>query len=146
MSKANLEGILPHGTVVVISMTASTTNGKPLTPQAWARVEEACKLVFELEAARRKVSSFVPISPDEAMSTLEKGPNALTHPLLRSTWSWLHHLRARVQILQYVESRMTFLAPNLSAVVGTRVATKILGVAGGLTGLSKIPACNVHVS
>ncbi|KDN40513.1 Nop domain-containing protein [Tilletiaria anomala UBC 951] len=100
MSKANLEGILPHGTIVVISMTASTTNGRPLEPKAWERVEEACQVVFDLEAARRK-------------------------------------------ILTYVESRMTLIAPNLSAVVGTRVATKLLGVAGGLTALGKIPASNI---
>lgn len=38
------------------------------------------------------------------------------------------------------------IAPNLSAVVGTEVAAKLMGVAGGLLALSKIPACNVQVS
>ncbi|KAN0063123.1 U4/U6-U5 snRNP complex subunit prp31 [Thecaphora frezii] len=102
LSRAKLEGVLPHGTVVVISMTASTTEGRPLEAKTWQRVQEACELVFELEAVRRK-------------------------------------------ILAYVESRMTFIAPNLSAVVGTRTATKLLGAAGGLEGLSKIPACNLHL-
>ncbi|EPQ28795.1 uncharacterized protein PFL1_03598 [Pseudozyma flocculosa PF-1] len=102
LSRAKLEGVLPHGTVVVISMTASTTDGRPLDAATWKRVQEACDLVFELETVRRR-------------------------------------------ILGYVESRMTFIAPNLSAVVGTRTATKLLGVAGGLEGLSKIPACNVHL-
>lgn len=37
------------------------------------------------------------------------------------------------------------LAPNLSAIVGTTVAAKLLGVAGGLNALAKMPACNVHV-
>ena len=100
MLKANLEGVLPHGTIVVISMTASTTNGRPLSKDAWDKVQEACQVVFDLEAARRK-------------------------------------------ILAYVESRMTLIAPNLSALLGTRVATKLLGVSGGLTALSKIAACNV---
>lgn len=50
------------------------------------------------------------------------------------------------QILQFVESRMHKIAPNLSAVVGTEVAAKLMGVAGGLLALSKIPACNVQVS
>lgn len=45
----------------------------------------------------------------------------------------------------YVSSRMNVLAPNLSAIVGTTTAAKLLGVAGGLTGLAKMPACNVHV-
>lgn len=37
------------------------------------------------------------------------------------------------------------LAPNLSAIVGTTVAAKLLGVAGGLNALAKMPACNVQV-
>jgi U4/U6 small nuclear ribonucleoprotein PRP31 len=41
---------------------------------------------------------------------------------------------------------MNVLAPNLSAIVGTTTAAKLLGVAGGLGALAKIPACNVHVS
>ena len=45
----------------------------------------------------------------------------------------------------YVSSRMNVLAPNLSAIVGTTTAAKLLGVAGGLAGLAKMPSCNVHV-
>lgn len=40
---------------------------------------------------------------------------------------------------------MNVLAPNLSAIVGTAVAAKLLGIAGGLTALAKMPACNIHV-
>jgi U4/U6 small nuclear ribonucleoprotein PRP31 len=40
---------------------------------------------------------------------------------------------------------MSFIAPNLSALLGSTTAAKIMGVAGGLTALSKIPACNVQV-
>lgn len=40
---------------------------------------------------------------------------------------------------------MNILAPNLSAIVGTSTAAKLLGVAGGLTAFAKTPACNVHV-
>ena len=40
---------------------------------------------------------------------------------------------------------MTLLAPNLSALVGTRVATKLIGVTGGLSSFSKIPSCNIHL-
>lgn len=50
------------------------------------------------------------------------------------------------QIFIYVSSRMNVLAPNLSAIVGTTTAAKLLGVAGGLGGIAKMPACNVHVS
>jgi len=44
-----------------------------------------------------------------------------------------------------VGSRMNVLAPNLSAIVGTTTAAKLLGVAGGLGALAKMPACNVHL-
>lgn len=49
------------------------------------------------------------------------------------------------QILEYVESRIRYLAPNLCAIVGSRTATKLLGIAGGLNGLSKMPSANIYV-
>lgn len=49
------------------------------------------------------------------------------------------------KILDFVESQMSFIAPNLSAVVGANIAAKLMGLAGGLTALSKMPACNVEV-
>ncbi|KAF9057735.1 hypothetical protein BJ165DRAFT_1538844 [Panaeolus papilionaceus] len=52
---------------------------------------------------------------------------------------------ARKKIFMYVSSRMNVLAPNLSAIVGTTTAAKLLGVAGGLAALAKMPACNVHL-
>ncbi|KAF9815525.1 hypothetical protein IEO21_04525 [Rhodonia placenta] len=52
---------------------------------------------------------------------------------------------ARKKIFMYVSSRMNILAPNLSAIVGTTTAAKLLGVAGGLGGIAKMPACNVYL-
>ncbi|KAF8529076.1 hypothetical protein BU17DRAFT_73283 [Hysterangium stoloniferum] len=52
---------------------------------------------------------------------------------------------ARKKIFSYVSSRMNILAPNLSAIIGPTTAAKLLGVAGGLTALAKMPACNVHL-
>lgn len=102
LTKASLDGIIPHGTVVVISMTASTTTGRPLSQAEWDRVQDACNMTHELDGVRRAA-------------------------------------------LEYVESRMSMLAPNMSALVGTRVATKLLGAAGGLSALAKIPSCNLHL-
>lgn len=42
-----------------------------------------------------------------------------------------------------VESRMYFLAPNLTHICGANTAAKMMGAAGGLTALSKMPACNI---
>ena len=49
------------------------------------------------------------------------------------------------KIFEYVESRMAFIAPNLSAIIGANIAAKLLGAAGGLTNLSKMPANNVSL-
>ena len=34
----------------------------------------------------------------------------------------------KLKILSYVESRMSFIAPNLSVIVGPTVATKLMGM------------------
>jgi U4/U6 small nuclear ribonucleoprotein PRP31 len=52
---------------------------------------------------------------------------------------------AKRRLLNFVESRMAFIAPNLSAVLGTQVAAQLMGTAGGLVALSRMPACNVQV-
>ncbi|KAJ3375783.1 U4/U6-U5 snRNP complex subunit prp31 [Allomyces arbusculus] len=53
--------------------------------------------------------------------------------------------QARATLLQYIESRMHVLAPNVSALVGTAVAARLMGAAGGLAALCRIPACNLLV-
>lgn len=52
-------------------------------------------------------------------------------------------VNAKMKIFQYLESRMSFIAPNISVVVGASTAAKLMGTAGGLTNLSKMPSCNV---
>lgn len=49
------------------------------------------------------------------------------------------------RILKFVESQMSFIAPNMSAIVGASIAAKLMGIAGGLTALSKMPACNLEI-
>lgn len=41
---------------------------------------------------------------------------------------------------------MASIAPNLSLIVGSEIAAKLMGLAGGLHALSRMPACNVLVS
>ncbi|WOO81316.1 U4/U6 small nuclear ribonucleoprotein Prp31 [Vanrija pseudolonga] len=50
---------------------------------------------------------------------------------------------ARETIFKYVESRMAAVAPNISAIVGTGIAAKLLGLAGGLHAFSRAPSCNI---
>lgn len=57
-----------------------------------------------------------------------------------------HRLDAdKTSILQYLQRSMDRVAPNLTAFVGSEVAAKLMGAAGGLKQLSTIPACNVQV-
>mmetsp|Transcript_40392 Transcript_40392/g.67502 ORF Transcript_40392/g.67502 Transcript_40392/m.67502 type:complete len:459 (-) Transcript_40392:216-1592(-) len=102
MTLVDLQGLLPSATIMVVSVTGSTTNGKPLPDNILANVLEACDEILALDASRK-------------------------------------------QIIEYVESRMNFIAPNLSMIVGTTIAAKMIAAAGGLTALSKMPACNVQV-
>jgi len=104
-----------------VVVTATTTSGKQLSDPEWAAVERACDLADRLEEARKKVYCLLIVFRELS----------LTHPFNK--------------IFMYVSSRMNILAPNLSAIVGTTTAAKLLGVAGGLAGLAKMPSCNVHV-
>lgn len=54
-------------------------------------------------------------------------------------------IEAKQKILQFVESRMQYIAPNLSLMVGSDTAAKLMGIAGGLSQLCKMPACNILV-
>ena len=54
-------------------------------------------------------------------------------------------LDAQRKITAFVESQMESLAPSICALVGPTTAAKLLGLAGGLAELSKIPSCNLQV-
>ncbi|KAG6429590.1 hypothetical protein SASPL_107642 [Salvia splendens] len=102
LTLVDLEGFLPSAIIMVVSVTASTTSGKPLPEDVLQKTIDACDRALALDSAKKKV-------------------------------------------LDFVESRMGYIAPNLSAIVGSAVAAKIIGTAGGLSALAKMPACNVQL-
>ena len=51
--------------------------------------------------------------------------------------------RAKKTLTEYVESRMSMFAPNLTTLIGSLTAAQLLNFAGGITGLAKTPACNI---
>ncbi|KAF9224294.1 Nop domain-containing protein [Gyrodon lividus] len=87
------------------------------------------------------------------MSVLITATTSSGQPLSDAQWQAVEracHLadrleEARKKTFMYVSSRMNVLAPNLSTIVGTTTAAKLLGVAGGLGPLAKMPSCNVHL-
>jgi len=93
---------LTQATIMVVSVTASTTQGKNLTKEELDIVNSACDMAIDLAESKRR-------------------------------------------IFDYVESRMNFIAPNISAIVGASIAAKLMGAAGGLTKLSKMPANNISL-
>jgi len=50
---------------------------------------------------------------------------------------------AKRKILEYVQSRISIFAPNISAFIGTQVAARLIGATGGLKQLAKTPSCNL---
>mmetsp|Transcript_9641 Transcript_9641/g.18075 ORF Transcript_9641/g.18075 Transcript_9641/m.18075 type:complete len:490 (-) Transcript_9641:177-1646(-) len=102
MTVVNLDGLLPSATIMVVSVTGSTTNGKELDEENLAKVLEACDQALELDESKK-------------------------------------------ELLEFVEDRMQWIAPNLSFVTGSAIAAQLMGVAGGLMNLSKMPSCNVMI-
>lgn len=49
------------------------------------------------------------------------------------------------KILAFVESKMTLVAPNVSAIVGAAIAAKLVGAAGGLNKLAELPSTVVQI-
>jgi U4/U6 small nuclear ribonucleoprotein PRP31 len=102
VTNVDLDSILPASTVMVVTVTATTTSGQPLSEDGLARVLDACALAAQLDADKSR-------------------------------------------ILDLVQKSMDRIAPNLTACVGSEIAAKLMGVAGGLQALSTIPACNIQV-
>ncbi|KAI1728894.1 snoRNA binding domain, fibrillarin domain-containing protein [Ditylenchus destructor] len=58
-NKELLAGVLPPATCIVVSVTASTSQGKPLEPNELQVILEACAMVDELHAKRLLMHQFV---------------------------------------------------------------------------------------
>ncbi|KAL8161362.1 hypothetical protein V2J09_012851 [Rumex salicifolius] len=82
-------------------------------------------------------SAIIMVISVTASSTSEKTIEACDRALTLDS--------AKKKVLDFVESRMVYIAPNLSAIVGSAVAAKLMGTAGGLFSLAKMPACNVQL-
>lgn len=54
-------------------------------------------------------------------------------------------LEIRMELVSFVENSMQDLAPSICALIGSPTAARLLGLAGGLAELTKIPSCNLQV-
>lgn len=96
----NLRSVLDGPSLMIVTVEATTTKGRPLTEPELARVMRACEMSIDLDKAKKTLTD-------------------------------------------YVQSRMTLFAPNLTALIGSLTAAQLLNFSGGLTGLAKTPACNL---
>jgi len=97
-----LNQLLNSNQIITISVSASTTAGRPLTAEEMAKVNDAANYMEEL-------------------------------------------LGVQDELVTFVEQSMEALAPSICALIGPSTAAKLLGLAGGLAELTKIPACNLQV-
>jgi U4/U6 small nuclear ribonucleoprotein PRP31 len=51
--------------------------------------------------------------------------------------------RGKKVLTEYVQSRMSMFAPNLTTLIGSLTAAQLLNYTGGINGLAKTPACNL---
>lgn len=65
--------------------------------------------------------------------------------LLKACAIACHLSQLRAKLIAFVELHMGTIAPNLSVIVGAPIAAKLVGLAGGLTQLATMPACNVPI-
>ncbi|KAH6685225.1 Prp31 C terminal domain-containing protein [Plectosphaerella plurivora] len=97
---SSLKSVLDGPSLMIVTIEATTSKGRDMSPVELARVTRACEMLLALDKAKRTLTD-------------------------------------------YVQSRMNLFAPNLTTLIGSLTAAQLLNAAGGLTGLSKTPACNI---
>lgn len=132
LTQVDLTGILPSATVMVVTVTASTTVGTPLPDQTHAAVTEQCEQVLGLSDNKQQMLAFVEsrmnsVAPN--ISGRRAGPRTARRPCVPS--------RARALSLTRPMSR--------AAIVGTTIAAKLVGAAGGLDKLAELPSTVVQI-
>lgn len=101
ITAVDLSGILPSATVMVVTVTATTTSGKPLAPEVLAKVRwtppwppcatclcltshvvqvmEACRMVLDIEDTRTRILEFVETRMNILAPNVRPDPLAALH-------------------------------------------------------------------
>lgn len=99
---------------------------------------QATIMVVSVTASTTAGSPLDPASSDPHTQQLRKNITEAAEAILRLD-------AAKGSILRLVEARMSRVAPNLSHALGARVAARLVGVAGGLAALSRLPAGTIQI-
>jgi U4/U6 small nuclear ribonucleoprotein PRP31 len=116
----------------LVKLVRNETDLTPLDGPIAALLGSAQAMVVQITGATT-TQAKPPLSPEDLAEAIAAADEMLALDA------------AKQRVLAFVESRMTALAPNTSALLGTRVAAQLVGIAGGLTSLSRTPSCNVQV-
>merc|ERR1712113_895051 len=76
ITQVDLEGIIPPSNIMVLTVTASTTTGKPLTEDQLQKVLEASRIVLQLDSDKCKIHSLV----EKKMNLVAPNLSALLGP------------------------------------------------------------------
>ncbi|SMQ46674.1 unnamed protein product [Zymoseptoria tritici ST99CH_1A5] len=114
----------PMENIRAISETTDNIVGKPLKQV----LDGPSLMVVTLEAAK---TNGQPLSEPE-LETVRHACQMIFK---------LDH--AKKVLTEYVQSRMSMFAPNLTALIGSLTAAQLINYAGGISGLAKTPACNI---
>ncbi|KAG2386813.1 hypothetical protein C9374_001848 [Naegleria lovaniensis] len=94
------------------------------------------------------LSDLLPPSTIMILKVTAANEGTFTVSLSEDKWKKIEQLcrdilqldESKENILDYVSMRMAYVAPNLSALVGTRIAAQLIGAAGGILSLSQTSA------
>jgi U4/U6 small nuclear ribonucleoprotein PRP31 len=129
MTMIDLSDLLPSAAVMVVSVTGSTTSGQKLPEEDLKNCLGGCEEATGLELDRIDVSGCI----------------SFTHTVIRYICIDSRIASSPRQVLTFVESRMNVFAPNVSAIVGSTLAAQLMGLAGGIINMSKMPSCNLQL-
>ena len=105
----------------------------------------------EMDVTRVDLSQI--LTPNQIITISVACSTTLGRPLteeeLAKVDSAYQYMQALWEVQQaladFVKNRINDWAPNTSALVGPAIASQLIGMAGGLAELSRIPACNLQV-
>ncbi|XP_010693950.2 U4/U6 small nuclear ribonucleoprotein Prp31 homolog [Beta vulgaris subsp. vulgaris] len=126
----------------------SALSRSPCYPDIVQKVEELLEVSLAVEDEYQLISDCIHLLfeiEDKVIDYVSGIKKADFEVIKESNDQVLGLVTLRKRLLDFVDSKMVYLAPNLSAVVGTTVAAKLMATSGGLGLLGKMTTCNVQL-
>jgi len=116
------------------------------------RITEALENEETADAMKEKLTDIV-LDEDKAQQIMDAARISMGQEISESDTVQLNRFSERCfeliefrdSLTEYLKQRMNAVAPNLAALVGENVGSKLITHAGGLTNLSKYPASTIQI-